>query len=331
MKSFTLNQEDLSLMSIDLEFNPNELHPWNEFYGHSSILKKYSLFKTKYFFSTIEHGVRLDQIIWHVDKNSPLNTAITNSQNRKKIYKEQTTKYVFDIGSIINYVKINKDITPSGSVYFLPHSTHHVDVNIQIQKVIANLKLLPKEIIPEYICIYWKDILRQKHTLFIESGFKVICAGHIYDDKFLFRLKEIFLNFKTLITSELGSHVFHAHNCGLDIVVPLSLVDCYDDEMYRLDKFMKQNNEKQEHDESFKYFEINNNFFIDLFNKNDFFSEDLKKIFLNYFCSSKKLSRLNFTLVHLFSWGVYKLRPKGFILHLFDYLYVRLDRRISRY
>ncbi len=330
MKKFSRNQEDLELMSRDLELNSSELHVWNDFYGNASLLKKYSFFRTKYFYSTIEHGIRLDQTIWHVDKNSPLKCALTYSEFRKKLYQNQTTKYVFNIGSIINYVRIKNDIKPSGSIYFLAHSTHYVDVNVEIKEVINKLKLLPDNLRPEYICIYWKDILREKHILFIENGFKVVSAGHMYDSNFLYRLKEILLNFSVMITSEIGSHVFHAQNCGLKVLAPKNLADCFKSDKYTLDDFMEKEIEKSEHSDSMKDFAINDNFFIELFNKDDFFSVELKLFFSNYFCSTKKLSRLNFTLIHLFSLCVYKIRPKGLILHFFDFIYVRLDRRISK-
>ena len=330
MKRFSYNQEDLELMSMDVELVTSDIHIWNDFYGQSSLIKKMLYFKSKTLYATLEHGVGFDDIIWYIDKNSILKSSIIFSNFRKNIYKSQTNKYLFNIGSIINYVELPNEYKQKDSIYFLTHSTHEIDVNVNLKRIIDELNILPLDIRPNYICIYWKDIQRGKHKIFLENGFKVISAGHIYDKLFLFRLKEIFLNFKILLTSELGSHVFHAHNCGLDIIVPYNLTSCHFSEKYSLSNFFDDTNEKKEFEDSIQSISIVNNFFIEIFNKNDFFSKELQLYFLKYFCSTKKLSRYHLSLIHLFTWAFYKMKPKGFSLHLFDFLYVRLDRRLSK-
>lgn len=162
MAKFTFNQEDLDLMSKDIELNSNEIHMWNDFYGDAFILKKSLLFPSKFFYSIIEHGIGFDQNIWHVDQFSKLRSAIVFSNFRQIAYQQKTNKYVFNIGSILNYVKLKDIYKKNGSIYFLTHSTHELDVNINLQRIIDELQNLSSDIKPKYICIYWKDILRGK-------------------------------------------------------------------------------------------------------------------------------------------------------------------------
>jgi len=330
MKRFTYNQADLELMSKDIDLVTNDIHIWNDFYGQSSVIKK-KIFNSKTLYSTLEHGVGFDDIIWHIDKNSVFKSSIIFSEFRKMVYKSQTKNYIFNIGSIINYVELKEKYEQKDSIYFLTHSTHEINVNVNLQQIINELKILPQTIRPEYVCIYWKDIQRGKHKIFLDNGYKVISAGHMYDKLFLYRLKEIFLNFKILITNELGSHVFHASNCGLEIVVPYNLTSCYFTDKYALSNFFDRKNEVIEFEKTIQSTSIVNDFFIEIFNKDDFFHKELQKIFLNHFCSTIRLSKYHMILIHIFTWLVHVIKPNGFTKHLFDFLYVRLDRKISKY
>jgi hypothetical protein len=330
MKQFSYNQENLELMSLDLDLVTTDIHIWNDFYGQSNVIKNKIFFKPKTLYSTLEHGVGFDDIIWHIDKNSVFKSSLIFSEFRKNVYKRQTKNYIFNIGSIINYIELNKVYNQKDSIYFLTHSTHEIDVNVNLKQIIDELKKLPLDIRPEFVCIYWKDIQRGKHIIFLENGFKVISAGHMYDNLFLYRLKEIFMNFKVLITNELGSHVFHANTCGLDIIVPHNLTACYFNDKYALSNHFDNKNEEIEFQNSIKSTSIVNDFFIEIFNEQDFFNKELQKILLNNFCSSKRLSNFDLSLIQIFTWLVHIIKPsKGWIKHVFDFLYVRLDKRIS--
>ena len=106
MKYFTFDQQNLDLLSEDVSLETNEIHIQNDYYGQASILKSnfLKLFKTLYAVS--EHGVSFDDEIWHIDKNADLKTSVVFSEFRKKIYKENTSKYCFNIGNIIDYVEL---------------------------------------------------------------------------------------------------------------------------------------------------------------------------------------------------------------------------------
>lgn len=318
-------------MSLDISLNTSEIHVWNDFYGGGKVLRNYNYLKPKSNFFVVEHGINYDRAIWNIDKNSIFKTTVMYSDFRKDVYKEKTKRYVFNIGSLLNYIELKEDYEQKGSIYFLTHSTHEIDINLDLKKTVNVLNSLPCEIKPEYICVYWKDIQRNKHQIFIENGYKVVSAGHIYDDKFLYRLKEILLNFNLLITNEIGSHVFHAYNCGLKIYVPHELVLNFNSNKHVFSDFYLDLSERKYVTESINDDTIINNYFTSIFSKSDYFSEYLQSFFLSFFSPRFKISRFKLTLIHIFSYLIYKLKPKaGIKAHFFDFIYVRLDKFVKK-
>lgn len=330
MKKFTFNQTNIEELSNDIELHTDELHIWNDFYGQASILKKKIFINKKSLYFTIEHGVSIDDIIWHVDKNSILKSSIVFSDFRKEVYKNQTNKYVFNIGSIINYVDLKDSYTKDGSIYFLTHSTHHIDVDLNLKRIIVELNSLPSHLKPEYICVYWKDIQRNKHKIFIDNGFKVLTAGHMYDKLFLYRLKEILLNFKYLITSEMGSHVFHAFNCGLEIIYPESLNSTYLDKKYNLSSFYEDFKEKQELNLSVTKHEKINELFYEIFSDKSNHTKKDKNNFLYQYSNDHKLNSLELTLINFLSYLKFRIKSSSKFQNLIDYFLNRLEKKFSK-
>ena len=73
------------------------------------------------------------------------------------------------------------------------------------------------------ICMYWKDIQLKRHQIYIDNGFEVISAGHIYDKMFYYRLYDILIRFNYSLGSSFGSFVFHSAICGTKVYFPESL------------------------------------------------------------------------------------------------------------
>ena len=188
---------------------------------------------------------------------------------------------------------------------------------------------MPELIRPKYVCIYWRDIQLGYHKYFLENGFEVVTAGHMYDKLFFYRLKEILLNFETVIVSELGSHVFYAHQCGLNIISPEKLTYKHINKESILSSFYDNDEEKKSINNIKNKFEEINEYFIELFKEN-LTLNDQKKDFLNTYSNRLNNRRFIFLIIHFFSWMVYKIKPKGWYLHLFDFLYLKLDKFIKR-
>jgi len=333
MKKFSFSQENTELMSQELQLETIEKHQWNDFYGNAEILKKYIGLNQISLSNVIEHAVMLDDNIWHIDKNSIFKTVFVCSDFRKEVYKNSTNKYIFNIGPMINYVEIDKTkYISSGSIYFLPHSSHELKCNFNFDEIIFELNNLPIDIRPEYVCLYWKDIQYGHHNLFVEKGFKILSAGHIYDKLFLYRLKEIFLNFETIITNELGTHVFFAHQCGLNIISPSNLNYFNNSKLNRQIQLSGFYNEVNEFNLFKKLTENLDNLskeFLEIFSDSSTFSSKEKDKFLEKYSNSIMLSKLKLKILYYFS-KLVEIKKHNFILnHLTDFLYLRIDKFIS--
>ncbi len=228
------NQDNLELMSKERELETDEIHNVNDFYGQASILRKYSNYNRS-IKVVYEHSIVIHDLIWYIDKESIIKNIFVSSPFRLGIYKQQLPhKNILNIGSIINYAiaidnpsfaknNFKSSEKKNGSVFFPNHSTHHLKSTINSLEIIQKLKSLPIDYHPISICMYWKDIQHQEHLKYIQNGFKVVSAGHIYDKLFYFRLYDILRNFKYTLGSGFGSFMFHAARSGSLVVFPKEL------------------------------------------------------------------------------------------------------------
>ncbi len=82
------------------------------------------------------------------------------------------------------------------------------------ENIAIKLLKLDKKFFPITICIYWKDYLQGKHQSFIDHGFPVVSAGHIYDQNFLYRLSYLLSTYKFAASNIIGSSMFYAVHAG---------------------------------------------------------------------------------------------------------------------
>jgi hypothetical protein len=64
------------------------------------------------------------------------------------------------------------------------------------------------------VCVYWKDILENKHIAYLQSGYKVVCAGYNADPFFLGRLRNLFELCEMSMSNQLGTHI--GYSIGLN-------------------------------------------------------------------------------------------------------------------
>lgn len=224
MGKYRFNQENLSLICSDRELNTEEIHVSNDFYGQADVLKRYANIKGSFKF-VFEHGLPFHSVPWAVDLNSGFKLALVASSLRKKVYIHNYN-YILDVGpgylyGIKLYEKLQKKITDerNGSVFFPIHSTHHVDAIYDRISLIDELNGFPEHLKPITVCIYWKDFIKGNHQIFIDNGFEVVSAGHIYDKDFFLRFHDICKNFRYAISNEIGSHVFYSIFSGCKLIL----------------------------------------------------------------------------------------------------------------
>ena len=311
MIQFKYNQDNLELMSLDRELETDEIHKVNDFYGQANIIRRYANYKRP-IKVIYEHSIVIHDLIWSIDKESNLNTCFVSSEHRLDVYKKQLKeKHVYNIGSVLNYAiamsdpqfaknnfKSNKK--KSGSIFFPTHSTHHIKSTIDSDYIITKLKLLPEMYLPITICMYWKDIQHGEHLKYLSNGFKVVSAGHIYDNLFYFRLFDIFQNFKYTLGSSFGSFVFHAARSGSLVVFPK--------ELRIKNEEISISTENFEDKDLLERIEIGRKFdekFFELFTHNiEVYNKEQIK-FIEYYSDSKLLSPQKLKIVLLFAEFIY--------------------------
>jgi hypothetical protein len=210
---------NLKVLSHDIpDLITPELYMPNDFYHHALNLKKFVGLDRKYQLKcTIEHGAGLMSDYWECDINNELPGIICMSEVRKRILENGAKdKEIFTIGPYIAYVdsflsedQINNERKRLGkNILFFPvHSTHHVLVNYNVEETCKKLKYLARNFDSIRICLYWKDILLGYHIKYQTLGFECVCAGHIYDEYFLPRLRSLIAIADMTISNGIGTYI----------------------------------------------------------------------------------------------------------------------------
>jgi len=214
------NVEELS-QPINI-FSPTyELHAPNDWYGHAVNLKSYTGLNKKYSLKFImEHGLYLNDQVDALDVEANLPTVITYSNYRKEVLKKYRQN-VFAIGPFIHYAKsflsekkVQSMRKKDGKVllFFPAHSTSVVGVDYDVKSLCDQIRKIGKDFDKIRVCMYWKDVLLNKHLYYLEQGFECVTAGHMLDPNFLPRLKSLIslsdLTASNIISSQAGFCIY---------------------------------------------------------------------------------------------------------------------------
>jgi len=217
------DQKDIeSLCSPKLSTNFEKYGPNNN-YGFTSILKQYSNYpKDKPINAVIPHGIYLyERNIFPGEINVPVSGVLNYPAFRQKAWKKaaKNKKIIASASPFIYATKLFKSEYPTqerkGTLYFPPHSTAMMKSSYTNETVIKQLQTLPEQYQPITICMHWYDISQGLHKDFIKSGFNVVSAGHLHDDNFIFRWLHLISQFKSTMSSNLGSSIFYSVVAGV--------------------------------------------------------------------------------------------------------------------
>lgn len=221
---FLFNQEDLELLCQERRLNTPEIFEPNDFYGQASLIKQFAGVPKSYSLKgVLEHGPQLSDYIWDSELNAHLPVYFPISLERARLYRETTGRECFPIGFGFLYAiklfhkiqKIRMDQEDRrGTLVFPSHSTHHVTSQFSTKDFAEYLDKLDDRFKPIYVCIYWKDYLLKKHLDYLNKGFGVVTAGHIYDPLFLIRLYDLCRQFKYSTSNDFGTHLFASVKAG---------------------------------------------------------------------------------------------------------------------
>jgi hypothetical protein len=168
--------------------------------------------------------------------------------------------------------------------------------------IIDELKKMPDKFHPISICMYWKDIQTGNHISYLDNGFEVISAGHIFDKMFYFRLYDILKRFKYSLGSSFGSFVFHSARSGCKVFFPdnLRIEEAYE--------VSTKNFEDPEFESRIKFAKNFEKKAILLFSDDSIDYSDTQKEFVEYYSSSKLDSKTKLFLMLLLADFLYIFR-----------------------
>lgn len=197
-------------------FSPftNELQPVNDWYGHSTILKKFlGLPKSCQFKFIIEHGTFLSEQVADIELESNLQSFITYSKYRVDVLK-RLRPHAYAIGPLIHYAshyltneELKKEKKRLGKtiLFFPSHSLIGLTNEYDMEWSYKKIKSISKGFDTIRVCLYWKDILLGRHKFYQEKGIECITAGHILDPLFLPRVKSIIETADLTISNDASS------------------------------------------------------------------------------------------------------------------------------
>lgn len=187
-------------------------------YSMNHILKKYAGFDDNYLIHAFfEHGFIFTDYVGGAYRNHEYLPSIVPSNYRINILKSKSNyKKAYSIGPYIHYadnllnkeqIKLEKERLGHSLLVFPSHSIETVISCFDYEKFINEIKLISKDYDSVRICMYYQDVLFNKHIPYKKEGFEIVTAGHYNDHYFLPRLKSIIEISDMTISNDISTHI----------------------------------------------------------------------------------------------------------------------------
>lgn len=201
--------------SYDLEYGM--------FYGLGKCLKEYVGFPHFLPISFhMDHGPAIGG--WIKGDFSRFDKALLSNNIKVNLPQNHYSK-VYNTGAPYVHYRhakgITKVINPKGTIFFVFHSTKYIDIEFDLKDIVNFLKQLPEKFLPISICLHHIDIEKGLHHFFLHNGFKVVTAGHSFDENFPDHFYSIIRDKKYAMSNGYGSQL---HYC-IEFGIPYSLID----------------------------------------------------------------------------------------------------------
>jgi|GEM_PF-3458528 len=215
-------QEDIEQLCAAKTPSNFEVYAPNNNYGFASILKAYSGYpRNKAIMGVIPHAIYLhDAGIFPGELNCSLPAVLNYPEFRSTIWKKLAKKkQIIPSASPFLYAlrlfkPEVKEKEKKGTLYFPPHSTALVTMSFNQELLIKQLNDLPEHLKPITVCVHWHDVTLNLHQFFQSHGFKVVSAGHMYDENFIFRWLHLVSAFKYTMGGNVSSPLFYSVSAG---------------------------------------------------------------------------------------------------------------------
>lgn len=190
----------------------------NGFYGHGAILRRYADVAPEVPIpAVIPHSVDPNPgYLWTGEAKAGVAAVLSYPPYRDAAFAAAGS-HVLPSASPFLYAMELPDTTPtsrSGTAYFPSHSTHVITVESEGQVTAEWLAGLPEPYAPVTVVLYWRDVQLGRDVPFRQAGLPVTSAGHMYDPRFLLRLRDILLRSRFAAGSRFGAHAVLAVGAG---------------------------------------------------------------------------------------------------------------------
>lgn len=222
-------QSDLKSLCAERPRPQREAHWPNENYGFSTVLRRYSGYPdSDPIYAVIPHGVYLssDSEMNGPEAQAPMPAAYTYPEYLDRLYRRLTNKHVIPSASPFLYaLELAGEVRVApervGTMFFPAHSTMGVRVDAPHELIASMLLELPEEYQPVTVCVHWFDYSQGMHKPYAKRGLRIVSAGHVADQQFLFRLIHLLSTTRFAASNALGSNAFYAMAMG----IPYFLLD----------------------------------------------------------------------------------------------------------
>jgi hypothetical protein len=215
-------QKDLDVLCADRSLETKELFRGNAFYGNDRIIKAAAGVPETYPLKfVIPHGIVFSNThFWEAELDSKLSSFMCYQANRASSYQKRigNGKKVFRGAAPYTYIPglVGTNGIPKrkGTIFFPAHSTHHITSEMDYELLAEELVKLDTVYQPVTVCIYWRDHNLGASKTFEHKGLRVVSAGHMFDQNFLFRLYWLCSLHKFSACNMIGSHIFYSRYAG---------------------------------------------------------------------------------------------------------------------
>lgn len=213
-----MNLFDYENLAKPIPFCPIEEIKDSNYYGHIHALKEYSGLSEIAW--SIEHGLYYGNYIPLASKCKTIKKILTFSDNRANVLSS-LKKPITIIGPYVHYatplldeseIALLKTQLGKTLLFFPLHSTFE-DENVykyEVNKTVRELLKIKQDnhIDTVIVNMYYYDLLNSDIArLYEEVGFKISCAGHLFDLNFINRLKTLILISDVTYSNSVGTHV----------------------------------------------------------------------------------------------------------------------------
>lgn len=216
-------QDDLAALLQPRQSASQEIYWPNNNYGAARVLKEYAGYPLdKPLFAIVPHGVYLlvDRAAPPLEAQAPLPAILSFPQYVDEAYRRSTSKLVIPSAAPFLYALARlgnpgQRSDASGTIFFPMHSTARVRIEAPLDEVAEKLTLLPAEYQPVTVCTHWYDYSIGLHEPFARRGMRIVSAGHLHDDDFMYRLAHLMTAHRYVASNAVASNLFYAVAAGM--------------------------------------------------------------------------------------------------------------------